>query len=114
MINLTPHSIVLRTNEGDIIYPPSGIVARVSALPSEASVVEGIPVPVQPAPVWGEVEGLPEPQEGTLFLVSGLVLSRCVGRRDVFAPATGPKDGVIRCHEGRVAAVTRLNAAPLR
>ncbi len=69
-------------------------------------------VPVYSAPVVGRVEGLPEPQEGTIYIVSGMVLAHCQGRTDVFGPGTGPKDGAIRNEKGHIIAVTRLIAAP--
>jgi len=110
--NLTPHPITLRGEGGDVTIPPSGVVARVSSIPGQAVPVEGLPVPVQPAPVWGPVEGLPDPQPGVALIVSGLVRGHCSGRTDVFSPGTGPNDGAIRNERGHVVAVTRLNAAP--
>ena len=45
---------------------------------------------------FGEVTGLPQPQEGVVFIVSALVLSaaKAAGRSDVVAPATGHPDCV--------------------
>lgn len=111
VINLTPHDVTIASPAGEFIYESAG-VARVATLPAESTAVEGLPCPVIPSPVFGEVEGLPAPVEGTVYLVSGLVLARCAGRSDVFAPATGPKDGAIRDAGGRILAVTRLVAAP--
>ena len=66
--NLTPHSITLRLPDGaDVIIPASGTVARVTALPREADVIAGCPVPVIPSPVFGEVEGLPFPTRGVFL-----------------------------------------------
>lgn len=111
--NLTPHPITLRAADGtDHVFPTSGIVARVSALPREAWTIAGAPVPVLPSPVFGEVENLPAPLAGYFYIVSGLVLSNVKGRGDVFAPATGPKDGAIRNENGQIVAVTKLVAAP--
>lgn len=35
MINLTPHSITIRTPAGDVVFPPSGQVARVSTVATD-------------------------------------------------------------------------------
>jgi hypothetical protein len=80
-INLTPHAINLNSGES---FPPSGQVARVQAGYSEFD-EQGIC-----SATFGEVQGLPEPQEGVLFIVSGLVAGAVKGvREDVVAPATG-------------------------
>ena len=113
LVNLTPHALTLRTPEGiDITLPPSGTVARVGTTPGALREVAGIPVSVAEATSYGEVQGLPEPAEGTIYIVSGLVLGRAFGRADVFGPGTGPQDGAIRDDAGRVIAVTRLVGAP--
>jgi hypothetical protein len=109
LVNLTPHPIVLRDALGlDHAYPASGAVARVSSTPGALERVEGVPVPVAASTVYGAVEGLPAPAEGVGYIVSALVLARCGGRGDVFAPGTGPNDGAIRDDAGRIIAVTRL------
>ena len=107
MLNLTPHSIVIRRDDGsEVTLPPSGTVARV------ATVEEVIGhCPITGAPIvrraFGEVHGLPE--EGVPCIVSALVASAVPGRRGVFAPDTGPT--AIRDADGRIVAVTRLIAA---
>lgn len=112
LVNLTPHDIVLAHASGErTTLPPSGTVARVA--------VEYVPVPgwhrgncALPVvrPHYGEVAGLPPPGEDTVYIVSGLVLSRCAGRTDVVGPDTGPT--AVRDDGGRIVAVTRLVAAP--
>jgi hypothetical protein len=114
IINLTPHQINLFLANGEQqSVPASGRVARVSVKSGQPREVEGIPVPVLPAPEYGAVEGLPEPQPGKVYLVSAMVLARCTGRLDVFAPATGPQDGAVRDEGGRIVGVTKLLAAPM-
>jgi len=112
IVNLTPHAIVLRTS-GETTVPPSGSVARVSATPGAVTQREGFPCPVAEATVYGDVEGLPSPVPGVIYLVSSMVLARCTGRADVFGPGTGPNDEPVRNEKGQVVAVTRLIAAPL-
>ena len=108
IVNLTPHEIILRDEFGaDTAYPSQG-VARVRSVPGEH-----LSGPLWSAPIWGEVEGLPEPT-GDVFIVSALVAARCAGRGDVFSPGTGPNDGCVRDDAGRIVAVTRLIQAPDR
>ena len=86
-VNCTPPPIVLNDGRG---FEPSGSVARVSQSISDFD-ENGIAVQS-----FGEVTGLPEPQIGTIYIVSAMVLSRAQaeGRNDVVAPATGHKDCV--------------------
>jgi len=83
--------------------PPSGQVARVSATAQQVGTItiDGFDFPVVKT-VFGEVTGLPEPQEDTVYIVSTLVLSAVQGRKDVVAPNTG---AAIRDSEGRVVGV---------
>lgn len=93
-INLTPHSIVL--NDGRS-FPPSGTIARVST--SFTEIIEDVC-----QTTWGEVEGLPAPVEGTMYVVSALVLGAVNGRSDVVAPATGHPQAV-RNDKGHIISV---------
>ena len=79
--NFTPHSIVL--NDGTV-FASEGL-ARVSASFSEFD-ENGVCTQV-----FGEVTGLPTPEDGVLLIVSAMVLSaaQSQGRTDVVAPATG-------------------------
>jgi len=117
-VNLTPHPLRFRRSgdgaghepvpgERDIVVPPSGTVARVSSTRSGITgYAEGVPL-VGPT-IFGVVEGLPEPQPDTIYLVSALVGGRVADRGDVFIPGTGPQDQTIRSADGQVFAVTRL------
>jgi hypothetical protein len=115
LVNLTPHPLVLRSEDGrEVVIPPSGVVARVASSPGSRRDVAAapVPVPVYDAPTWGAVEGLPEPDGASLFVVSALVAGRCAGRSDVVSPGTGPADGAVRNEAGHIVAVTRLVGAP--
>ena len=89
-INLTPHDIKL--NNGTI-YPASGKVARVENTFSNFCC--GIS-----KVFYGEIENLPEPEDGTYYIVSAMVLAanndKSVWRRrgDLVALATGHPDCV--------------------
>lgn len=106
LVNLTPHTI----NIGEFALPASGQVARVKVEQVQVATLDlDGPVPVV-VNSFGQVEGLPDPQEGVAYLVSGLVLqaleAQGILRGDVFAPDTGPT--AIRGENGQIKAVTRL------
>jgi len=108
LINLTPHEITVYTDRGAVSIPPSGQVARVSVTSIEVARIGGIPIN---RVEYGEVEGLPEPQPNTYYIVSQLVLqalrSAGVSRQDILAPDTSPSSAV-RDSEGRIIGVKAL------
>lgn len=87
-INLTPHTITI--NNGTQ-YHPSGKVARVANKFSNFCC--GIS-----KVFYGEIEGLPEPEDGVYYIVSAMVLAAnndepvWKRRGDLVAPATGHPD----------------------
>lgn len=95
-VNCTPHNIVL--NNGSVIEKlPETAVARVGSSYTEFE-ENGIC-----RVVYGEVENLPDPQEGVIYIVSAMVLARVPNRKDVVAPATGHPDCVRE--NGRIVSV---------
>lgn len=107
MLNLTPHQITVRSQDGtDHVFPPSGQLARVAT----TEVVVGS-CPVTGAAIVSRTLGAPQglPEAGTPCLVSAMVAGSCHGRPGVFAPDSGPS--AIRDDRGLVVAVTRLVAA---
>ena len=92
-INLTPHTINITNGAA---YAASGVVARVANAhtPFDADGVASIE--------WGEVTGLPAPQEGVLYIVSALV-AQAAKRPDVVSPASGHPN-VIR-NNGQIVSV---------
>jgi hypothetical protein len=106
LVNLTPHIIVLRVQgngvnygeERDIAIPSSGL-ARVESV-DEPALPLALDVPAEwpdggcfdvTERKFGNITGLPEPQELTLYVVSMPVAQRAaeLGRTDVFGPDTG-------------------------
>jgi hypothetical protein len=89
IVNLTPHEITIITSEGGkVVLPPSGVVARVgtSDVACESVIFDGIEISVKDVR-YTDVEGLPDREAGTVFIVSRLVLDRVKNDRlDVFAP----------------------------
>jgi hypothetical protein len=117
LVNCTPHALTLRNPETGVetVLPPSGHVARVDntpgvkLMPYHGHGYADCPVPVYGPATVGAVTGLPAPVEGTLYVVSALVLAACgYERADVVGPGTGPNDGAVRNEKGHVVAVTRL------
>jgi len=93
IVNLTPHEIVVHyTEEGDHVslhIPPSGDVARVSITSREVGEFDGIPLSRTET---GEVKGVPNPQEGVLYLVSAIVRGLLPERKDVASPGPLVRD----------------------
>lgn len=82
IVNLTQHTINVTDGRS---FPPSGQVARVAVSHVFVGKADGIAIF---DPTYGDVVGLPDPQPGTIFLVSGMVAA-AAKRPDVVAPATG-------------------------
>lgn len=96
IVNLTPHSITFVDAKGNVIttIQPSGTIARVKSGTVMTGEFCGIPVT---ATEYGEVENLPEREDGTIYIVSSLVAQRCPEREDVFIPNESVRDT-----EGRI------------
>lgn len=102
MLNLTPHTIVIRLENGDEVeIPPSGTVARVTTVQVVEGELMGVPIISKS---YGPVTGLPE--EGTPCIVSAMVLAAVPGRAGVYAPDTGAT--AIRGENGQIRAVMAL------
>lgn len=106
-INMTPHDISLINGDQQVVIKASGMLARVSTetiRTGEVS-VDGMAIPTTETR-FGEVEGLPAPEEGTIFIVSSLVAQRCRNRSDIFIPNESVRDDkgrIIGCRSlGRV------------
>ena len=84
-INLTPHTInILNEHDQEIMaIPANGIVARCSLSEETVMMIDGINVTRQ---TFGDVFDLPEPQEGTFFIVSRLVAMAAPDRLDLLIP----------------------------
>lgn len=100
IINLTPHIINVRLADGsELAFEPTAPAARVATTSEVVGEVDGIPIR---RTSYGQVENLPEEKEGTVYIVS-LVVLQASGRRDLVAPDSGPS--AIR-EGGQVKAVT--------
>jgi hypothetical protein len=101
-VNLNKHEIVLQVKEGEFVsFPPSGITCGAAVKQVEKYSIGGVPVMGNE---YGEVQGVPEPEEDTIYIVNMIVLSR-MNRSDLVSPDTGPT--AIR-EGGQVKAVIRF------
>lgn len=103
LVNLTPHTITLVDQNNQVILTvESSAVARVSAQTTTVGTysVNGIEIP-RTHTVYGEVEGLPAPTPGTVYIVSGMIVSALasqgIRRDDVVVPGLQVRD-----EQGRV------------
>lgn len=113
LINLTPHTIVLFDQNGTEFFnvQPSGTIARIDEETQQTGVfcveqTDGTTVSI-PAVVktYSDVQNLPDPTPGVVYIVSLLVAQRCPDRKDLWVPDTG--SGAVR-QQGRIVGTTRL------
>ena len=107
-INLTPHKLDIINDAGlaptTEVVQPSGSVARVT----ETLEPEFDDYRIRwYRPTYGEVVGLPEPRDGVVYIVSGMVLAAIKGRDDVMSPGA-----LVRDEDGRVIGCRGLKLPP--
>ena len=83
-VNLTPHviNIVSPTGETIISLPPCGQIARVASRSEAAGNIEGVSLL---RVTFGNIEGLPLPADGVVYVCSALVRGATT-RTDVASP----------------------------
>lgn len=86
IINLTPHAITEVTTGK--VFPASGAVARVSSNSFPMGEIGGCPLFETE---FSDVTGLPDPVDGTYYLVSSIVLDASA-RPDLIAPGELVRD----------------------
>lgn len=93
LINLTPHAINLMAGDATITIQPSGVVARCATTRTQVDVlaVDGVQIPVNQIG-FGAVQGLPDPQDGVLFIVSSLVANAAKDRQDLLTVDDAVRD----------------------
>lgn len=104
LVNLTPHDINILDGNNNIILviKPSGLVTRCSILTEQVQsleVIDGkkiISVPIITTRV-DRVNNLPDPEEGTLFIVSALVAQSVKDRDDILT-----SENTLRDYTGKV------------
>lgn len=108
IINLTPHAIGLAVGDEVVTIPASGTVARVSVTVSPAGEIETDygRVPLVRL-TYGDPVGLPEPEDGVVYVVSKVVADALPDRHDLVYPDTSP-ESAIRNEAGQIVAVRRM------
>lgn len=93
LINKTPHTINIICEDGTKInlepVLPTPRVSSSSVKTAAYTITDGNGIEheiVREAPVFGEVVDLPEPKEGTIYIVSMLVAARAHNRTDLVSP----------------------------
>jgi hypothetical protein len=114
IINLNKHAVDVLVNGQKVSFPPSGQVATVqvkSIQDGEVSFDEINSIPLFRSE-HGSIQGLPNPQDGVLYMVNVLVGTRGAleGRQDLIGPDSGPsavryQDGP---RKGQIEAVTQF------
>lgn len=96
-VNLTQHDLTIVLENGDdLVLPASGEVARVTFSTQQVDEIDGIPI--YKTIYEPEVTGLPEPQDGVIYIASSMA-AQTAKRRDVLAPTK-----LIRDDDGQVIA----------
>lgn len=92
MMDLFHHEMARDWDESEVVHP-SGQLARVTSRTVQVGSVDcgGMTIPLT-ATEYGEVEGLPEPEDGTIYVVSSLVAQSFRERDDVFIPNESVRD----------------------
>jgi len=118
LVNLTPHELnIYDDSDGKLILsippPPKDTpIPRVSIKSEVVGTIEvnGTKIPIRRI-MYGNVENLPQPEEGTIYVVSTFVTlalkEKGIVRRDLLSPDTNP-DSVIRDKDGRILGVKYL------
>ena len=98
VINCTPHDVVIISESGNITFERSGIIPRLKEVQQKINSVNsnGIEIDIMEKSFL-EPEGLPEPKEGTIYIVSALVAGAVKHRDDLVIP-----NDTIRDDQGRI------------
>lgn len=102
VINLTPHTVTVFDSDTIVLSIESSGVARVSATTNVVGQIRvGDVIVPRTHTVYGQVEGLPAPTPGTVYIVSGMIISALASqgiyRDDLFTPGLQVRD-----EQGRV------------
>lgn len=94
--NCTPHPINLLDSDGNqvLTLPKGEIIPRLSTNTKEVDVIEGVTITET---IFGDVQDLPDAQDGVLLIVSRLVLTACPNRTDLVVP-----NELVRNDEGQI------------
>ena len=100
-VNLTPHPLTIKKNDGTILELEVGDFVRATQTQNKVKEIDNINFYET---VYGKVEGLPEPQENTIYIVSLITKMACQERDDLVTPGN-----LIRNEEGAIVGCEGLN-----
>jgi hypothetical protein len=104
-VNLCENDITIIDQSGKrITLPATQNVARLTTPMPEYITIPGCPFPVVTDEVRGTISGLPDPEDGVVYITSYLVMQAAL-RPDVWCPATGNHHGAVKDEKRRVVAV---------
>ena len=91
IVNCTPHPVHIVDADGNVVrtIEPNGTPIRLASRTVPAGEHDGIALSKTE---FGEPVGLPDPEEGTLFIVSQIVKNALPERRDLVVPAEVVRD----------------------
>lgn len=105
IVNYTPHTIVIRTPEGDTSYPSVG-VGRAATKSTVVGYVNGVPVMEK---TFGDVYGLPDYiPEDTVLIVSSLTAQAAKAHNYTYCQNLLVVNDTIRDEKGRIVACSSL------
>lgn len=93
ILNYTPHEVDVYVDNKIYVFPSMGL-ARCKQATYSAGTLNGLPLCKT---IYGEVEGLPQPQIGVMYIVSRVVRQALPQREDLLVP-----NDLIRDSEGNV------------
>ena len=94
--NATPHAVKMCGENNEVLrtFEPTGVIPRCSVTRKQIGELDGVPINTS---VFGAVEGLPEPEEGVVWIVSRVVAEAAKERDDLLVT-----DDAVRDDQGRI------------
>lgn len=94
IVNCTPHAIDILGDDDVVVasIPASGTVARTNMVWEYVETVEGFTVGRN---TYGDIVGLPDPQEGMRYIVSLQVAMAAKDRTDLLVPGPSVRKGSV-------------------
>lgn len=109
IVNLTPHAINFLTDDSIIVFPPSGVVARVEEYSETVGHVNGFPITGN---VHSSVQDLPLYKDGVMYIVSSIVLDSATTRTDLLSPTVFLRDASGRIIGAKAFKQNQVEEAP--
>lgn len=96
-VNLTPHDVAVHSGDRVVAcWPTTGRFARrreVARSGEPLTTEDGIRVPVRHVTYAEDIDGLPDPVEGTTYIVSRVLAEAAADRTDLVFPYDEIRDG---------------------